>query len=313
MEIALRALKGEPATEAHGACWLLVGRWHFFNLEYEVGLVCVARATSIARRVNDPALLATVLKMQGLLLTEMGRPADAIPVLLEGLENARSANDVLRTSGILCNLGVAQLCGARYGIAYECFEQAQNVLPVHVQGYERAIALINQGQLLLRIKEIQRGLEAAHTARSFLTNLQSVTAAYVLVHVELFLAQLRVAIGDIPQAAEHARCARELAPRAGEVGRRVAQLASLLVAAHDKEKSDETIDALLAEVKRNKSSFAMYRVSLDVAVAALHGAGRPEEALQFLRDAAQLDTSLHVGVTSLCIANRDQRQAVGTR
>ena len=44
--------------------------------------------------------------------------------------------------------------------------------------------------------------------------------------------------------------------------------------------------------------FALYRTSLDVAVAALQGAGRPEEALQFLRDAAQLDTSLHVGLTS---------------
>ena len=93
-------------------------------------------------------------------------------------------------------------------------------------------------------------------------------------------------------------CARELAPGAGEVGRRNARLASLLVDAHDKATSEEAIDALFAEVKRNKSRFTLYRTSLDVAVAALQGAGRPEEALKFLREAAQLDTSLHVGVTS---------------
>ena len=111
-------------------------------------------------------------------------------------------------------------------------------------------------------------------------------------------AQLRVAIGDIRQAREHARWARELAPSAGEVGRRIARLASLLVDAHDTATSDEAIDALFAEVKRNKSRFALYRISLDVAVSALQGTGRPEEALQFLREAAQLDMSLHIGVSS---------------
>ncbi len=120
-------------------------------------------------------------------------------------------------------------------------------------------------------------------------------------HVELFLAQLRLAIGDIRQAGEHARCARELAPRAGEIGRRIARLASLLVNAQDLATSDDAIDALFAEVQSNKSQFALYRMSLDVVVAALQHAGRPEEALQFLREAAQLDMTLHVGVTSYAL------------
>ncbi len=196
------------------------------------------------------------------------------------------------------NLGVAQLYGARYGIAYECFEQAWEILPENARTCSRACVLVNQGQVLLRIREIQRGLEAAQAAQAFLANPQSMEQAVVRIDVELLLAQLRVAIGDIRQAGEHASCARELAPGAGEVGRRTARLASLLVDAHDTATSDEAIDALFAEVKRNKSRFALYRISLDVAVAALQGAGRPEEALQFLREAAQLDMSLHVGVTS---------------
>ena len=300
-EIALRALKGEPATEAHGMCWILVARWHFFSLEYEAGQVCTAQSASIARRSNDPLLLAKALKMQGAMQVEMGKPADGVPVLLEALENARSANDTNQISGVLSNLGVAQLCGARYGIAYECFKQALDVLPARVHEHSRAVALINQGQLLLRIKEIQRGLEAAHTGRSLLTSLQSVTDAVVLVHAELLLAQLRVAIGDIPQAGEHAKDALELAPGAGEVGRRIARLASLLVDAHVIATSDEAIDALFAEVTRNQTCFALYRISLDVVVTALQGAGRPEEALQFLREAAQLDMSLHGGVSSYAL------------
>lgn len=54
----------------------------------------------------------------------MGKPAEAVPVLLEALENAQLAGDGNQVSGVLVNLGIAQLYGARHGIAYECFEQA---------------------------------------------------------------------------------------------------------------------------------------------------------------------------------------------
>ena len=297
-EIALGTLKGEPATEAHGACWFFVGRWHIFNLAYEAGNVCFAQAAAIARRAHDPLLLAKALKLLGGSLAEMGKPAEAVPILLEALENARLASDDTQASGVLVNLGLAQLYGARHGIAYECFEQAFNVLPAHAPDLTRAYALVNQGYLLLGIKEIQRGLEAAQTAREFLTNLQSVEQVLARAHVELLLTQLRVSIGDVAQAAQHAKCGRDLMPRAGEAGRRIARLASLLVDAHDRVTADEAIDALVSEVARNKSRFLLYRWSLDVTVMALQGAGRPEEALQFLREVAQLDLSLHIGVTS---------------
>ena len=307
-EIALRALKGKPATEAHGACWFFVSRWHYMNLEYEAGQVCAIQASDIARRANDPALLARALKVLGVLLAEVGKPAEGVPVLLEALESARLANDDAQISGVLNNLGVAQLYGARYGIAYACFEQALDALPANAPDLASAVALTNQGQLLLRIKEIQRGLEAAQAARSFLTNLQSVEQVVVAMEVELLLAQLRVALGDVRQAAEHARRARDLVPKAGEFGRRLARLASLLVDAHDTATSDEAIDVLFAEVESNKNRFAVYRISLDVVVAALQGAGRPEEALHFLREAAQLDMSLHVGVTSHALPEEIRRK-----
>ena len=300
-EVALRELKGEPATEAHGACWFFVGRWHLIKIAYEAGNVCVAQAAAIARRAQDPLLLAKALKLLGGSLAEMGKPAEAVPVLLEALENARSARDGHQVSGVLVNLGLAQLYGARHGNAYECFEQALHVLPANAPDLARAVALINQGQLLLRIKEIQRALDFLQAARSFLTSPQSVEQVYAAVEIELLLAQIRVAIGDIRQAQDHAACARELAPGAGEGGRRMARLASLLVNAHDTATSDDTINALFAEVRRNKSRFALYRISLDVAVMALQDVGRPEEALQFLREAAQLDLSLHVGVTSYAL------------
>ena len=297
-EIALRALNGRPATEAHGACWFFVSRWHFLNLEYEAAEKCAAQAVAIARCVGDPVLLAKALKVVGASLSEVGKPADAVPFLLEALENGRSAKDGKQTSGVLVNLGLAQLYGARYGTAFECFAQALDVLPPQVDALSRAYGLANQSYLLLRIREIQRGLEAAQAARSFLTTPQSVEQAVLRIDVELLLAQLRVAIGDIPQAREHAKCARDIAPGSGEVGRRTARLASLLVEAHDGATADGAIDVLLSEVKRNKRRFALYRTSLDVAVMALQGVGRPEEALDFLREAAQLDMVLHVGVTS---------------
>ena len=71
----------------------------------------------------------------------------------------------------------------------------------------------------------------------------------------------------------------------------MARLASLLIDAHNVAISNQATEALVAEVKRNESRFGLYRFSLDVAVAALQVAGRPNEALRFLREAVQLDMS----------------------
>jgi putative two-component system response regulator len=297
-EIALRVLRGQPATEAHGACWFFICRRYFYELEYEAAERCAAQAVAIARHANDPELLAKALKILGGTLCEMGKPADAVPVLLEALESARSANECNQASGILTNLGIAQLYGARCGIAHECFEQAWQILPENAPTISRACTLVNQGQVLLRVREIQRGLEVAQAAQAFVANPQTREQAVMRVEVELLFAQLRVAIGDIRQATEHASWTLEFAPRAGEVGRRQARLISLLLDAHDTGRSKGAIDALFVEVKRNKRRFSLYRISLDIAVAALQGAGRPHEALQFLREAAQLDMSLHIGITS---------------
>ena len=212
------------------------------------------------------------------------------------------------------NLGVAQLYGARCGIAYECFEQALDVLAGERTNILRALASWSiKAKYCSGLREIQRGLEAAQAARcvpnkSAIQWSRPSCAAYV----ELLLAQLRVAIGDIRQAGEHARWALELAPSAGEVGRRIARLASLLVDAHDTVTADEAIDALFAEVKRNKSRFALYRTSLDVAVCGPAGRGTTRRGSAVLARSRSTRYVASCRRDEPCIADRHQRQAIGT-
>jgi putative two-component system response regulator len=296
-EIALRELELNPASPPHLACWFAIARWHYFNLEYEAAEESAVQAVTIARCIGKPLLLAKALKMLGLSLSDMGKPADAIPILLAALENAHAANNSAEIAGVLINLGVTQLYGARHGIAYECFDQALSVMPPF-RASDRVCALINQGQLLLRIGEIARGLETAQRARSILKSPRTPYQVYLRLHLEVLQVQLRVAIGDIDHARQYVASALRWAPRAGETGRRFARLASLLVDAHNAAISDDAVEELLAEVRKNKPRFGLYRISLDFAVAALQVAGRPNEALQFLREAAQLDMSFRVGVIS---------------
>ena len=114
--------------------------------------MCAAQAVAIARHANDPVLLAKTLKMLGVALCEMGKPADAVPVLLEALENARSANDAqsdfrdsysiwgLRSSMALAAVSPTSVSSKRW-----------TYLPEHAPNFAR-LRLVNQGQLLLRIK-----------------------------------------------------------------------------------------------------------------------------------------------------------------
>ncbi len=124
---------------------------------------------------------------------------EAVPVVLEGLENARIANDEREIWQSLCNLGLALSYGARYGVALECYEQATAI--VNETGIWS-----NKGYLLLEVGEIALGLEAAQRASSLMTKVESVEQRLARVHLEVLQVRLRVAIGDIQKA----RCTRRL-------------------------------------------------------------------------------------------------------
>ncbi len=183
----------------------------------------------------------------------------------------------------LNNLGVSLLYAARYGTAQECFEQASVAWPTSPEPW------INKGELLLEVGEIALGLEAAQHGLALITDLQLIQWKELRIYVELFLVQLRVALGDIQQAAEHSRIAVMEAKQAGEFASRLARLTSLLVQAHDPSTSSPAIDVLWwMRSEGTRSHFSFYRISLDVAVAALQVADRPEEALSLLREVTQL-------------------------
>ena len=291
-EAAVLALQGKPASRAHVMCLLLLARQHQFNIEFGPALKCSSAAVALARSLDDSAVRANALKFHGISLFEAGYLAESIPIHMEALENARKAQNPVDISETLNNLGVSLLHAARYGAAQECFQQAADVSPAS------ALTWLNKGDLLLEVGEIARGLQAAERGLALITDFESVQWKVVRIFFELLLAQLRVAIGDIHQATEHSRLALEEATHTGELGSRVARLASLLVDAHDASVSSSAISSLLDEVRRNESHFTLYRISLNVAVAALQAADRPEEALRFLREVTELRMAQRARVAS---------------
>lgn len=288
-ETALRSLDGKPATKTHVLCLALIARWHYYNLDFDAAAECSTAALTVARAVNEPTVLAKSLKILGISLFERGMLTEAVPVVLEGLENARIANDEREIWQSLCNLGLALSYGARYGVALECYEQATAI--VNETGIWS-----NKGYLLLEVGEIALGLEAAQRASSLMTKVESVEQRLARVHLEVLQVRLRVAIGDIQKARVHATVALAEASRTTEFGIRLARLASLLVDAHGQSTANLAIKRLMIEVEQNKPRFSLYRTSLHVAVAALQGADRPEQALRFLREIAELDTTYRARV-----------------
>ena len=281
-ETAILALRGKPASKAHVICLLLLARWHQYNLNFESAVTCSSAAVVLARTVDDPVARAKALKFLGLVLTEASYAAESIPIQMEALEHARKAQDAVQISEILNNLGVSLLYGARYGAAQECFEQASAACPTSPTPWS------NKGELLLEVGEIALGLEAAQRGLSLLTNLKAIEWKVIRIAFEVLMVQLRVAIGDIDQAAEHSKSALNEATHTGEFGLRLARLGSLLVDAHDPLISSNAISCLFDEVRTNESHFGLYRTSLNIVVAALQAADRPEEALIFLREVTEL-------------------------
>jgi putative two-component system response regulator len=281
-ETAILALDGKPANRAHVLCLLLLARRHQYNLDFESAFTCSSAAVGLARTIDDPAARAKALKFLGLVLSEASYVAESIPIQMEAIEHARKAQDTLQISETLNNLGISLLYAARYGAAQECFAQALAALPTS------SATWINKAELLLEIGEIGLALKVAQHGLALIIDLQPREWKELRVYVEVVLTQLRVAIGDIQQAAEHSKIAVSEARYAGEFATRFARLASLLVAAHDPSISSDAISSLLNEVRKNESHFSLYRNSLNVAVAALQAADRPEEALTFLRKVTEL-------------------------
>lgn len=263
-------------------CLLFLARRHQYTINFQAALKCSLAAVALAQTVDDLAVRTKALKFLGISLFEAGYLAESIPIHMEAIELARLTADPIQISETLNNLGVSLLYAARYGAAQQCFEHASDASPTS------PLTLLNKGVLLFEVGEFGRGINAAERGLSLITNVESEQWKVVRIFFELLLTQLRGAIGDIQKAAEHSRIARREAANTGELGLRLARLASLLVDAHDPSISSTAISSLLHEVQENESHFSLHRTSLNVGVAALQAAGRPEEALAFLRQVTAL-------------------------
>lgn len=282
-EEALKLLNGSPVCAAQTYCWLCIAKWHTHNLRLESAENRAVFAVQVARTVGDAVLCVTALTYLSSILTDNGKPGDAIPILLEALQYIDLAPDDFQRAMILNNLGLALMHSARYGAAYECFEQSITLSP------RSAIQRTNQAVIFLALGDLTRGLKVAREGLQLATNLQTLNERRQRIELEVCLILLLVATGDISQAAKHAEIARACAEGTSDFLQGLARCVSLLIDVHDPSKTDDALHALIIEVQTAPPRSDLCRTYRTVAVAALQAAGRPEEALRFLREIAQLD------------------------
>ena len=156
------------------------------------------------------------------------------------------------------------------------------------------VAWENLATLLLIVGDFRGGVKAAHEGLALLgSNSASRNDRGLRISLELNLVLLHIALGDVSQATQRAQLAREYSKDVGELGERLAEIAALVVDAHDPLKVDESLRKLIAEAKGLPARSELFRIYRMATVTALEVAGRPKEALRFSREIAALDMSHH--------------------
>lgn len=294
-EEALKLLKGEPAISAHTYCLLCISKWHFHDLRFEIAERYATLAVKVAHATGDAMVCAKALTYLSSVLTENGKQEEAISALLEALQHSDVAPDSFQRAMILNNLGLTLMQSACYGAAYECFEQSIALFPTDV------IQRTNQAELFFHLGDFARGILVAREALQFATKVETLDELRRRIELEVCLVLLLVSVGDLSQARERAQIVGALAKGSNDYLQRLSDAPLLLLDAHDPAKAEEALRVLVSETQIAPARSDLCRTYRTFTVAALRGVGRPDEALAFLREMAQLDGTNRASVANLTL------------
>jgi putative two-component system response regulator len=259
-------------------------RFFYISGQAFTGLPIAQRARTLAVESADAVASFDALLLVGVCAADTGGLSTAMEAYADALRLATGLEDKVRESRVWQNLGVALMYGGLYNEASNCFERvvllardAPNAQPSLAKAYTN-LALCH-----LNLDEIRSGLLAIEKAAALSGEPKDAQSALNRVIIENNYTRLLLEADNFEGAKVHARLARLYAyrtksPRADIFAAVAEGLAEVFSG-----QMDVGITRLTKTLDRAKILKVMAREVLMALVKALEFAGKPDQALVFLR------------------------------
>lgn len=286
----------DPITPDRAMCLLFTSRHMLLSGNAQAGFEPASSAVEMARRLNDPTLLAKALKLLGLVHLESGSYPDTVSTLTAALEVAKIVKDWDQQAAILSNLGLAHQYAGHFSAAVPCYQRAVEL--VDEFGGESAVrstALANLALAYLHLRDLQPGIAAAEQAIEGLIEPQNANDRAVRVMAECYYARLLLEVRNINRARERVALARNYASNASEMAKLTADMTQGLVDVYDAASRDIGLSRLQRAVNESRTGApSALRDALAMIVRGYEAAGQPNAALVYLDEVVQLNRDSRV-------------------
>jgi putative two-component system response regulator len=257
----------------------------------------IALAVMLAEQQGELTMQRRALSIQGLILTATRNTSDALRSLLQALDIAEGTHDETGTAAAWVNIAITFLDATLYSDARVCYERA-DVLARQVSDEGQSISLRSRalhGAALcgLFLHEYLQGIDACNAALELLAEPRDREQEQVRALVEATFAQLLLATNRIPEAAEHAAIAREMAVRSGMARAKISAATVSGLVDVFKGNVDVGISRIVAIRDQSKILPGVYQEALRVSVSAYERAGRPDRALSMNRELMMHVRNMH--------------------
>jgi putative two-component system response regulator len=249
------------------------------------GISLTQFAISIAEKASEKLLLRKVLNTLGILCADTGNMPLAIQSYVRSLELARELEDTKGECSTWNNLGLALHYSAQYREAIDCFERAIEIAYSHASlGSMKRVALQNIALSSLHLKDFRLGLKNIQLASEEKTEPTSVNDLVNLALRENLYVLLLLEVDNIEKAKE--RC--EIAKRYASLAKtpRAELVAGITEGLYEVNAGlvDLGLSRLSACLEKARVMRSVLREALIAVVKAYELAGKPEQALIYLRE-----------------------------
>ncbi len=267
-------------------------RFFYVSGQAFTGLPIAQKARALAVENSDATTAFDALLMVGVCAADSGGLAVAMEAYADALRLADGIGDKVREGRIWQNLGVALMYSGLYAEAINCFERViSHVSNTPGSQMSLAKAYSNIALCRLNLDEIRAGLAAIEKAEALSGEANDAQSALSRVLIENNYTRLLLEADNFEGAKKHAKLARHYAslsrsPRADIVAAVAEGLAEVFSG-----QTDVGITRLTKTLDRAKALKVASREVLVALVKALEFAGKPDQALVYLRQLLEQQSS----------------------
>ena len=267
-------------------------RFFYLSGQAFTGLPIAQKARSLAVEVADATATFDALLLVGVCAADTGGLPTAMEAYADALRLAGGIADKVRERRVWQNLGVALMYGGLYGEAITCFECVTSQISEE-NGVQASVAKAygNIALCRLNLDEIRAGLIAIERAVALSGESNDAQSALNRVMMENNYTRLLLEADNYAGAREHAKLARLYASRTKSPRADIFAAVAEGLAEVFSGQADVGITRLTKTLDRAKTLKVTTREVLMALVKALEFAGKPDQALTYLRQLLEQQSS----------------------